>query len=297
MRVIGYYKSFDRQEAITSIDLDALTHLDYAFLLPIEDGSVYFKNESNVKKVVELCHEKGIKAYVSVGGACDGNIILSNVFEKICDSEESIKRFVSNVMKVVDDFGFDGIDIDWEYPWIDYKDKFESLISLFKEKVDEKNKGLTIAIHRAIEGEWKFNRLASITDRVIEMVDWLNIMTYDDTKSENHSSIELANHSLKYWNEIRKVPKDKLLIGIPFYARPSEKPYYKIIEESDKNAFYDYWDEDSYNGIYTVKQKVLLGKEYGGIIIWAINFDADKENEYSLLNEIEYLSKNDDKKA
>ena len=291
MKVIGYYNSFDRQDAIDTINLDAITHLDYAFLLPAEDGSVYFKNEDDVKKAIKICHEKNIKIYISVGGACDGVIVLSNVFEKICDNEESLKRFVSNVTKIVDDYQFDGIDVDWEYPWIDYKEKFEKLLEIFKRELDKKNKGLTIAIHRAVEGEYKFNRLESITDKVVELVDWMNIMTYDDTNEDNHSSLNRAINSLKYWSEVRKVPKEKLLIGIPFYARPSEKPYYKIIEESDKSAFYDFWNEDSYNGIYTVKQKVLLGKEYGGIIIWAINYDADANDEYSLLNVIEYLSK------
>jgi len=291
MKVVGYYNSFDRQDAIDAINLNAVTHLNYAFLLPVEDGSVYFKDEDDVKKVVKICHEKNIKIYISVGGVCDGHIILSNVFEKISNNDICLERFIKNVLQVVDDYNFDGVDLDWEYPWINYKEKFEKMISMFREKLDERIKGFTIAIHRAIEGEPKFNRLESITDSVIGNVDWINIMTYDDTNEENHSSIEMAKKSLKYWNETRKVPKEKLLIGIPFYARPSERPYYKIIEESDRSAFEDFWSEDSYNGIYTVKEKVLLSKEYGGIIIWAVNYDTDANDKYSLLKIIEYLAK------
>ena len=293
MRVIGYYNSFDRQDAINTINLDAITHLNYAFLLPASDGSVYFKDEDDVKRVVKICKEKGIKVYVSLGGACDGEIIISNVFEDIMKDELAFNTLIYNVMQMVEKYEFDGIDVDWEYPWIEYKDHFERLIKALRERADIVNIGLTIAIHRAIEGEVKFNRLESVTDKVVSMVDWLNIMTYDDSDEDNHSSIERAKNSLNYWNDIRKVPKDKLLIGIPFYARPSEKPYYKIIRGGDKSAFDDFWGEDSYNGIYTVKEKALLGKQYGGVIIWAINFDAPKDDEYNLLSIINYLSKKD----
>ena len=291
MKVVGYYNSFDRQDAIESINLKAITHLDYAFLLPAEDGSVYFKDEDNAKKIVKKCHENGIKVYASVGGACDGDIIISDVFEKICSDEIAFNTFIYNIMQVVEKYEFDGIDVDWEYPWKEYKNQFERLIATLRERANIVNIGLTIAIHRAIEGEAKFNRLESISDKIVDMVDWLNIMTYDDTNEDNHSSLERAQKSLRYWNETRNVSKEKLLIGIPFYARPSEKPYYKIIKEADKNAFGDFSEDDSYNGIYTVKEKTILGKEYGGIIIWAINFDAPKDDEYSLLNIIEYLSK------
>jgi len=87
------------------------------------------------------------------------------------------------------------------------------------------------------------------------------------------------------------VPKEKLLTGIAFYSRPGLKPYFEIIADEDRSAFDDFWGEDSYNGIYTVKEKVQLGKEFGGIIIWAVNFDANRDNEYSLLNVIEDLTK------
>ena len=56
MRVIEYYNSFDRQDAIYDINLEALTHLDYAFLLPASDGSVYFKDEDNHSSIERAKH-------------------------------------------------------------------------------------------------------------------------------------------------------------------------------------------------------------------------------------------------
>ena len=290
MRVVGYYNS-GFNDVIDKINLKALTHLNYGFLLPASDGSVYFKDEEEVKKVVKICKNMGLKIYISVGGSHDGEIRLDKSFESICDKEKYMENFVKNIMKIVDIFDFDGVDLDWEYPWKRYKEKFEKMVTLISQNIRLKNKGFTLAIHRAVEGEYKFNRLESITEKVINMVDWVNIMTYDDTDEDNHSSIERNRKSLEYWSISRNISKDKLLTGVAFYSRPSLRPYYEIIADEDRSAFNDFWGEDSYNGIYTVKEKIELGKEYGGVIIWAINFDADKENEYSLLNVIEDLTK------
>ena len=291
MRVVGYYNA-GYNDVIEKINLKALTHLNYAFLLPISDGNAYFKDEEDVKKTIKACRQANIKIYVSVGGSNDGEKRLEKTFESICDSENVLEKFIKNVMKIVDIYGFDGVDLDWEYPWKNYREKFEKMVSLFRNSIDLKKKGFSIAIHRAVEGEYKFNRLESITDKVIGMADWINIMTYDDTEENNHSSLERNKKSLEYWSLNRNIPKDKLLTGIAFYARPSMKPYSEIIADADDSAFNDFFGKDSYNGSYTVEEKVMLGKNYGGIIIWAVNYDANSDNEHSLLNVIQDLTQN-----
>ena len=71
------------------------------------------------------------------------------------------------------------------------------------------------------------------------------------------------------------------------------KPYFEIVKETDSSAFDDFCGDDSYNGIYTVKDKVLLGKEYGGVIIWAVNYDTPSDDEYSLLRVIRDVIQNE----
>ncbi len=274
MKVVGYYNSFSRQDEIFKIDLLSITHINYAFLIPKEDGSVFFHDEDNVKRVVNLAHEKNKKIFVSVGGYCDHDKIISKVFEQICKDYDVFKKFIANVIDVVKKFNFDGIDLDWEYPWIEYRAMFELMVIKLRIELDFLKKGFSLAIHRAIAGQEKYNRIASITKVVLDNVDWLNIMTYDDQSEENHSSMQLVQDCVKYWCIDRNVPKEKVLIGIPFYARPSETVFDDLVEKDKMNYFTDNYNDDTYNGFKLVRKKLEFAKkECGGIIIWAINYD------------------------
>ena len=274
MKVIGYYNSFSRQDALDNLFTTPLTHINYAFLLPKENGDVYFYDEENVEKVVSFAHSKGVKVFVSVGGFCDQEIILSRVFEAICQNG-NIDRFVDNILEVVKKFGFDGVDLDWEYPTEQFKKQFELLVGTLSKATHSINKEFSIAIHRAVVGEAKECRIVAISDKVIADADWINIMTYDAQEDQYHSSLIRCMKSLDYWHSNRKVPRDKIMIGAAFYARPSAKLYCELIEEDHKNFFRDSYKDDTFNGCHTVKEKAYFARfNCGGLIIWAINYDT-----------------------
>ena len=286
MKVIGYYNSFERQEVFSELYLDALTHLNYSFLLPRPDGSVYFRNEEDVKRVISIARNHGIQVFVSVGGWCDGDIVLNGVFEKICDSKVTLDFFIDNVIDVVERFGFDGIDLDWEYPKSTRMMVFSYLVDRLSEFTKSHKKSLTMAIFHSIPGEEKYNRVEAISDYVVSKLDWINVMTYDCHDEPNHASLRLAEKCVKYWNEERKVEKERIMIGIPFYAQPSMTNYCDLIYLDHRNAFKDFIGDESLNGLYTVREKAYFAKfNCGGLIIWAINYDT-LVPQYSLLRAI-----------
>lgn len=275
MKVVGYYNSFAEGNALDKLFLSPVTHINYAFLLPNEDGTVFFYNDKNVRDVVSFAHNNGKKVFVSVGGFCNKDKLLSDVFEKICSDNEKIKQFAQSVIEKVDEYDFDGVDLDWEFPTYNFIDSYEVLTRILSESMHTMNKKFTIAVHRAVMGEPKERRIVAVTDKVVEMADWLNIMTYDSSEEQNHSSVDRCIKCYAYWHNIRKVPGDKLLVGAAFYARPSEKPYYELISEDLQNYSRDLYNGDSYNGSFTVKEKVRFSKHFcGGLIIWAINYDS-----------------------
>ncbi len=94
------------------IPYDKLTHINYAFLIPNEDGTfVPILNAYMVEELIQLSHQNGVKVLVSVGDwGWDAQ------FEKMAADPSLRKLFVQNLMKVVDQNEFDGVDIDWEYP-------------------------------------------------------------------------------------------------------------------------------------------------------------------------------------
>jgi GH18 family chitinase len=283
MKVVGYYNSFERQNVLEKLPLEVLTHLNYAFLLPKEDGTVYFKNEQDVARVVALGHQKGLKVFVSVGGWCDGDIVLNGVFEKIADSLKTVDFFVDNVFSMVTKFGFDGVDLDWEYPTMRQQLAFEYMVSQMRRKADEIGIDLTMAIFHSIDGEAKYVRISAISAGIVAKLDWVNVMTYDCHEEPNHSSRELAQKCSAYWQEIRGLSKEKVLIGIPFYAQPSMTNYCDLIERDHRNAFRDFVGNESLNSMYTVREKTYFARfNCGGVLIWAINYDTLMPK-YSLL--------------
>ncbi len=288
MRIVGYYNSLVRKECLKDLELGALTHINYAFLIPKEDGSVFFYDEGNVKEAVDIAHTKHKKIFVSVGGFCDQDVVLNKVFEKISADYTLSQRFVDSIIEVVKKFDFDGVDLDWEYPTEEYKKKFEFLVWVLGHLMHAKQKEFTIAVHRAVPREAKECRIVAVTDEVIKNVDWMNIMTYDATEDRTHSDLSRCKKVVEYWTKERGLSQEKIMVGAAFYARPSAKPYYKLIIEDPNNYYRDSYYNDTFNGCNTIKEKTFFAlHNCGGLIIWAINYD--EIGLYSLLSVIKTI--------
>jgi chitinase len=126
-----------------------------------------------------------------------------------------------------------------------------------------------------------------ILPEVFEIVDFMNIMAYDGD-GQNHSPYEYALQALDYW-EGRGLPKEKMVLGVPFYGRPSEATYRELVANDPQAA-----QSDSssylggmvyYNGIPTIQAKTNLALQRGsGIMIWELSQDTTDDT--SLLNAI-----------
>jgi GH18 family chitinase len=120
------------------------------------------------------------------------------------------------------------------------------------------------------------------------LYDTINVMTYDGA---GHGTMQQFNDGLAYWLA-RGVPPEKLVMGIPFYSRPSEIPYRKIVEADPASAQLDSveWNgtTEHFNGIPTVQQKTGLAvANAGGIMFWLL--EQDTFDELSLLKAIDEI--------
>ena len=148
-------------------------------------------------------------------------------------SYESRKIFVKSVMNFLSEHNFDGIDIDWEYPAQrggrkEDKRNFVRLLKELRRELKPKGYLLTAAV-----ASTKF-----ISDRSYDipainyLLDFINVMTYDFygpwlNIAGHHSPLyatqgdqkELSiESSINYWLD-SGISKDKLVMGIPTYAR------------------------------------------------------------------------------
>ena len=248
------------------IPYEKLTHINYSFLTPKDDGTFNpINNGWKLKQIAETAHKHNVKVIISVGGWG-----WDKQFETVAADPSLRGAFVRNLKAFVDEYQLDGADVDWEYP--DAGQSAQNFLALMQElRAAMPDKLFTTAV--VAYGE---NGMG-ILPETFELFDFVNIMTYD---GPDHGSMEQFERGLSFWSE-RGLPPEKIVMGVPFYGDPNFA-YFKIIAEdpdaAQKDTFDYYGTIYHYNGILTVKAKTEMAMEKaGGIMFWTLDFDAQGE--------------------
>jgi GH18 family chitinase len=259
------------------IPYDQLTHINYAFLIPNDDGTFApFTNGWKLETIAELAHENDVQVLISVGGWG-----WDEQFETMAADPTTRALFVQNLTAFVEEYGIDGADIDWEYP--DPGPSSQNFLALIRElRQAMPGKLLTTAV--VSYGETG----GGVLGETFDLFDFVNVMTYD---GPDHGTMAQFENGLSYWQG-RGLPPEKTVMGVPFYARPNEAIYRRIIEADPQNAYLDSVEFNGatihYNGIPTIQAKTRLAMERaGGIMFWTLDHDA--AGDLSLLKAIDEI--------
>lgn len=271
-RVIGYVTD---SIVVETIPFQQLTHINFAFLLPNADGTfAHLANDWNIKALVNQSHANGVKVLISIGGWG-----LDPQFEQLAASPEKRATFIAETLKVLAEFGFDGVDIDWEYP--DPGQSSQNYLALMSElRQALPDKLLTTAVI-----SYGDETGLGVPAETFALLDFINVMTYD---GPDHASLEQFQKGLDYWLG-RGVPPEKLVMGIPFYSRPGEVPFRKLIKDDPTASQADIavynGSQERYNGVPTVQKKTRIAlQKASGIMFWTL--EQDTTGKASLLNAI-----------
>ena len=279
-KIVGYLPDWS-YSFYKTMNFDELTHINIAFCNPDETGNLScYIPDKELNNIVEKAHSNNVSVLASLGGAGGSENYL-----ELVSGTEKINEFNKKILEYCKKYNFDGIDLDIEGEiepefWNYYEEWCVSLRKL----CDENNLLLTNAT-----AYW-VSRHSS--DKVYECFDFLNIMAYDnDVDPVSHSSYDYAVYCLDYFSTSRGIPKEKLVLGVPFYGRgyigdrtldwSSYIKKKKIISQDSSYYQKDEFNGIEYNGASTMSAKCDLAKNYGGIMIWEITQDA--KGEYSLL--------------
>lgn len=282
-KVIGYYCGEWFDVPVEKLQAEKLTHIMYGFLIPTEDGTCKpFEEPEELTQLIEKCHSVGTEVYVSLGGYSEKNgPPLATVFEKIGADDNLRGIFVDNIIDVVEQYGFDGVEMDWEYPTYTTSADYEKTVVLLSEKLKLMGKGLSTALPGtgSTDGQNVWEALAAVTDKTIDCFDFISLMCYDLHSDPNHSPIWYSNTTINYWKNYRNVPAEKLILGMPLYARPSWQQYRFLVEMNKENAYKDYLKteplESTYNGLNTLREKTMIAfRTAGGVMLFDVNEDT-----------------------
>lgn len=228
-------------------DAARLTHICYAFA-NIKDGEVVLfteqsKDQSQPRAVEGIAHLRGLrsrhphlKLLISIGGwEAEG-------FSDAALTEKSRAQFAASAIRFMHLYGFDGIDLDWEYPANDMagikarpedKQNFTLLLAELRRQLNTESKThsdsylLTIA---AGAGQYYLDGVEM--PAVAELCDFVNLMTYDfyngwATRAGHHSNLfntpadpegDSCAKSVALFSA-NGLPANKLVLGCAFYGR------------------------------------------------------------------------------
>ena len=250
----------------------------------MEGGFNEIENEKKLIALVTKAHANKVKVLLSLGGWNTGE---PNAYDTIAADPSLLSAFTDSTMTLIARYCLDGIDMDWEFPTASTAQIFADLMHALSEKLHVAGKQLSIAVSAdATHGQ-------NYLDGIIQDVDFLNIMAYDDgygTPGVHHSTYWFARAALDYWVGTRQVPKTKAILGVPFYGRSLKnrhsKSYYLLLKSDPRASASDVSGEFGYNGFDTLRAKAvnLARVRGGGIMIWQLNQDANGTD--SLLNAI-----------
>lgn len=271
-RVIAYVTTAVIPEIIP---YEQLTHINYSFLIPNDDGTFApMANGWKLKVIATEADKYDVDVLISVGGWG-----WDEQFETMAADAQSRAAFVQNLSTFVDEYSLDGADIDWEYP--DPGQSAQNFLLLIEElRAAMPDKLITTAVVAyGATGE-------GVPSETFEIFDFVNVMTYE---GHDHGSMEQFQEGMDYWTG-RGLSADKMVMGVPFYADPTGVAYAKLVEADPQNAQLDSieWNRETihYNGIPTMQEKTRMAMQgAGGIMFWTLEHDA--LNELSLLRAID----------
>lgn len=346
--IVTYYTEWSiyyRNYSIKEIPGDKLTHLNYAFAKPTIEGnleivdrfaflektdftnstnSTDFTNSTNSSNVNGNCEEliklkkkyRHLKTLISIGGWT-----LSEHFSTIMNNNVTRNNFIDNCINFMLNYGFDGLDFDWEYPGgggletntINEKDgeNFQIFLKDLRTKLNKTEDGKWLITLAVAADPNKIEKLEP--NNIHEYIDFMNIMTYDFEGSWSPKTGHLAN-LYKYKNESTNtdrninfsvhdavktyvlkynVPRKKIVIGVPFYGRGfanTELPFGSLFSGVGQGT----WEA----GVYDYKD-LPIGEEYiDNEVVSAYSYDRNQkllisyDNKATIKRKINYIKLN-----
>ncbi|XP_063604125.1 endochitinase-like [Penaeus indicus] len=250
-RRVCYFESWavgrpgETSYAVEDIPAHLCTHVIYSFG-GISDTTWEYKVLNPALEIDGKGYERfvalkdrypGVKVLIAIGGWGEGGWKYSHM----ASQPDRRAIFINSVISFMKTYGFDGLDMDWEYPgaperggMVADKENFRLLMEELRQAFDAENPAwdLSIAVpiyRNKLEDGYDVPALCSVVNAV-------NLMAYDlrahwDGFADVHSLLyrrphldfgeyreRNANNGVLLWEEFG-CPRNKLVLGTAFYGR------------------------------------------------------------------------------
>lgn len=231
---------YEPKHFVLDLPADQLTHVFYAFMkidtntgtvsvsdqwadvdMPMPDGCI-----GSLASLQALKRKSPwLRSVMSIGGWG-----THEAFFQVTSNPQKLNQFVTSSVELVSRWGFDGIDIDWEYPADDMQAM--QLVELLRAL----RRSLHPAMVLTVAAPASFEKISVLRVKEMDLcLSFWNVMCYDfsgewSDHTGHHSNLYpngrdglSADSALKEYMA-RGVPASKLVLGMPMYGRKFHKP-------------------------------------------------------------------------
>ena len=315
-KVAGYFPEWGVYDAHNNftpdkIDYSTVTQINYGFAV-VKNGRVVMhdteKGPGLIRELNDRTAAAGVRHVISIGG---WNNSEEGAFEAATATPQGIENLAKSMVDYMLEWEFDGIDVDWEYPDADNeKEAFTKLIQSVRSKLDEQGMKDDTYYSLSAAVTTNHNKIAYINPEVTApLLDSVNVMSYDFhgafdpitghnaplyANTQDQDQLFNVDSAMKEYVNTWKVPKSKLLMGIPYYGRgwgdvdpiqvvnglpglfapgsatvhgtwddvgqnTGTHPWYVLKEKAASEEYGRYWDTESkVPYLYSLEKKELL---------------------------------------
>ena len=220
-RVVGDYgywsKYQDPPYGAAQIPYSELTHINHAGVSFDSTGTLTIPQGFFEQELISRAHAAGVKVLLLLGGDFNG-----------LEASGQVQTLVENIVAVENQYGYDGVDIDWEYPATE-EDRLLMDALMFRLRQANPNYVLSIDIPPWAGGGYDLKALQ-------QWLNYFNILMYDcagpwTAYGQLNSPIfwdwrdpapwecqpgGSASETATYFLE--RVPAEQLNMGMPFYG-------------------------------------------------------------------------------
>ena len=248
--IVGGYIGSWNLDSNTPVDtpFNKLTHLFYSFADVTSTGTVQLPQDGtatgDIAKLQQIkAQNPNLKIMLSIGGATE------NDFSSAAATVQSRANFAQSAIQLMKTNGFDGLDIDWEYPQANEDNNYIQLLAQLRTQINQasQNDGKQYLLTTALSGspyqlsasdyggnpyDFSPQDLKATSD----YVDFINVMSYDYhgpwENTTNHQSALYKSTNDNTYNAAKVntnwaiqhylsagVPATDIVLGIPLYGR------------------------------------------------------------------------------
>ncbi|XP_015597483.1 probable chitinase 2 [Cephus cinctus] len=222
---------------VNDVRADLCTHLIYTFAglnattwtIKSLDPWMDLKQNHDVgtyKKVTALrIRYPGLKVTLAIGGWNEG----SENFSALVASPEKRNIFSKHVIEYLQMYGFDGLDLDWEFPGRrGGSDKDKENFSYFVRELKNAFERHGLLLTAAISGDRNSMQTSYDIPEISKYLDYIHVMAYDYHTALDKQVLPNApvssNDTLNLKDAIQYLlsegaPSEKIVLGIPMYGR------------------------------------------------------------------------------